>query len=422
MFEWENLGRPSEWECLACSGAVSVTVAVQTDESAVAPVESENIGLDLRGLAATPEELEAQQETLDAYVELEKTARLEEEQTNIFPVVRGIDFLKRPVTPVSAYVENLLYAGCISGLVADAKAGKTTLMWGAIRAILRGEKFLGKPTKMGRILYVGEQGEVSFRHQMIERCPKGWYEEILGHPNFFLLLPEDHKFRMNPDLPNSPWMDAGNWEQRYGIWRQAVQQVKPDVFILDTFGQYADMPMGGENDSAMINNRLFALKQLRTLRPTLASIVLHHTTKTKTNKNSLYLMLKDIRGSGGFAGALDHIVMMNRNENAEPKNRRYISTDGRMAEQKKFALDWSTEGEYNVVEDVLENNPQSLILFAVERNPGLMNLSINKMVEALAKQGIAVTRHQVARFKKARREVEKDVAEAMMPKIDRSSV
>ncbi|HWF39918.1 MAG TPA: AAA family ATPase, partial [Candidatus Acidoferrales bacterium] len=140
---------------------------------------------------------------LEGLIESEKARWAEK----IWPVVRGIDFVKRPVTPAKAYVEDFLYAGCLSALIADAKAGKTTLTWAMIRAMLHGDVFLGKPTKRGKVLYISEQGEISFRHQLQRRCPEGWYEQILGNPEFYMILPEDHKLK---DVL-SQTVDASGW-------------------------------------------------------------------------------------------------------------------------------------------------------------------------------------------------------------------
>ena len=352
---------------------------------------------------------EAERDALIAqYEEKVIESKVTEEAEDCFPAIRGIDFLNRPEVPVTAYIPDFIYAGCLNATIGDAKVGKTTLEWAKVIAMLTGGTFLERQCTPARILYISEQSEVSFRHQLENSGHASWHELILKHPNFFLMLPEDHKNKVGSTIIN-----ATDWKQRMMAWTEAVKKVKPDVFILDTFAAYAGLSENGENDNAAINARLFDLKQLRTIRPSLAIEILHHTTKTKGAGRFKYLDLSVCRGASAFAGALDHAVILNKptmKGNDIPRTR-YIHIDGRMTPEKKFAVSWDQgTGLYNEIPDVGDNfqnsgtsdtsndgNIQERIAALIAEEPGLTDCSIRRFVDALADRGLTGVSYRQAR-------------------------
>jgi AAA domain len=394
MFAWEKPVGPPTWECFACSSTKNISnvephVVALEESDEITPSKAQELEeLEEQRLydeilkEADPEtwaEMQEFKRQANAY-QAEHESRVKiEEQRNIFPVVRGVDFVKRPKIPVEAYVPKFVYAGGVNWFCAAAKAGKSTLTWAMLRKMLRGEPFLGQPTRGQQILYVSEQGEISFRRQLEERCPKGWFMDIVNHPNFYMLLPENHVYR---EPGNGKVVAAGSWEKRLNsIWTPAVESIKPDILVLDTFSSYAALPQNGENDASLISSRAFDLKSLCSINPTMAILILHHTTKTK-RANGPYLTLTDIRGSGGIAASGDHIVLMNRLGN--PKLRkRFMTLEGRMCDADRFVIDWTEAGEYESVEaekeesitSMIEPGPsiQDQIATAVEKRPEFRN-------------------------------------------------
>ena len=375
-------------------------------------------------LETTPEDIELQRQhiaheeaeyadKIATYEKLVKKADEAAEQENCWPAVRGIDFFNRPRVPVQAYIPDFIYAGCLNATIGDAKVGKTTLEWAKVIAMLTGGVFLNRQCTPAKILYISEQSEVSFRHQLENSGHATWHQLILKHPNFYMMLPEDHKYKLRDE--GSP-MNAADWKTRMMAWTQAVKNVKPDVFILDTFAAYAGLGENGENDNAAINTRLFDLKQLRIIRPSLAIEILHHTAKTKGAGRFKYLDLSVCRGASAFAGALDHAVIVNKpsTKGTEIPRTRYIHIDGRMTLEKKIAINWQRDdGTYIEIPDTGDNFQNSgtgedesysgddlsaRIQALVDAEPGLTDCSIRRFVDALADRGLKVSYRQARKF------------------------
>lgn len=78
--------------------------------------------------------------------------------------------LKRPTSPITAYIKDFLYAGAITVFAEEPKAGKTTFTLRALGALTRGDEFLGEKLSPTVTLHATEQTEVSFASQA-EKVP-----------------------------------------------------------------------------------------------------------------------------------------------------------------------------------------------------------------------------------------------------------
>lgn len=235
------------------------------------------------------------------------------------PAISAADLFKRPPIPVKSYVPGIVYAGSLNLIGGEPKAGKTTLVLYVVNAIASGKNFLGAETRQTNCLYVTEQNEISFRQEG---------ESIIGfstNPNIFILLPEH--------------CPAGSWESRIQFWGERLDATKSGVLVIDTFGSFASLPPGGENDAACIADRLMALKQLYKSRSSLGIVLVHHIRKPSVDPRfppKEFADLRDSRGSTAIIGGIDHAVMVTKATGYE--RIRNLHTEGRFLPENKFSI------------------------------------------------------------------------------------
>jgi len=309
---------------------------------------------------ATPQQLEAWHEFLEEeakaptaeelaikqWEECQLAEAIAERNAKTYPAIAGITLLMETDVPTEAYVPEFIYTGALNALVGSPKAGKSTIVWSMLLSMMRGQPFIGHKTVPGKVLYITEQSKISFKKQMKERLPQGMYEAIVGHPRFMLMTPREH-WTEPVEGKSSPILD---WPDRLDWWTKAINAVHPSVFVIDTFNQYAAYDTeGGENDNANVAARMLELNNLKRDHPALAVLLLCHTNKAASARGKGYLDLVDIRGGSAFAGAMDHVVLLNRlptPANQPPSRERYVHLDYRMTEESKFMVEWQPDGSY----------------------------------------------------------------------------
>ena len=221
--------------------------------------------------------------------------------------------------PITSYAKGFVYAGSLNLIAGEPKAGKSTLVWYIINALALGTKFLGQETRKANVLYVTEQNEVSFRQETVG---------IAGfstNPNVYILLPET-------GLPPT-------WAGKVEYWDEKLKATHSNILVVDTFGSFAGLPPGGENDSACIADRLMALKQLYKTRPSLGIILVHHIRKPSADPRfpaKAFADLRDARGSSAIVGGVDHCLMLSKA--IEGERIRNIHTEGRFEPESKLQV------------------------------------------------------------------------------------
>ena len=271
-------------------------------------------------------------------------------------------FLLEKDIPIQAYVPDFIYTGALNAIVGSPKAGKSTIVWAMLLAMMNGKEFLGKKTVPGRILYISEQSDRSFKTQMKDRLPNRMYERIVGHSKFSLMTPDDHWKMIDKQVANSNGNGSHSekvsvpiltWRDRLDWWKKAVKAVNPSVVAIDTFNQYAAYDgESGENDNAMVANRMLELNELKREHPALAVLLLCHTNKASTSTGGKYLNLTAIRGGSAFAGAMDHVVLLNKlhqPDDAPPSRERFVHIESRMTEERSFPVEWLEDGTYQEI-------------------------------------------------------------------------
>jgi len=241
------------------------------------------------------------------------------------PAISVADLFKRPALPVTSYVPGFIYAGSLNLVAGEPKAGKSTLVWHIINAISQGTSFLDKESRKTNVLYVSEQNEVSFRQETAN------IPGFTKNPNIFVLLPEV--------------CPAQAWSERIEFWNEKLHATQSNILVIDTFGAFAVLPPGGENDAACIAERLMALKKLYRERPSLGIVLVHHIRKPSTDPRyaaKAFADLRDARGSSALAGGVDNCVMLTKEETFT--NIRNIHIEGRFIPEEHCSIALTEKG------------------------------------------------------------------------------
>jgi len=242
----------------------------------------------------------------------------------------------------------LVGEGLITELDGKAKrAGKTTLLLSLSCAILRGQSFLGQPTRHSPVVYLTEQSGPSFKHNLRSAG-------LVDGDAFHIL-------RWNL---NSGWV----WKDLVPEVLKKVDDVGARLLIIDTLPQFSGVRGDEENragEALEVMEPLMVATQRK-----LAIVISRHDRKSGGEVGD------SARGSSAYAGAVDIILHLLRPE-AKPGNQRQrvLEGSGRFSDQTPDAL-LITLGEgapqqYSVVgsvDDVKTRDMRVDILAAVPDN------------------------------------------------------
>lgn len=191
------------------------------------------------------------------------------------------------------FIAEYVPADALVDFVGLPKAGKSTLVLALVRAVVKGQPFLGRPTKQGPIVYLTEQSKASFR-ETAKRVG------LLGCPDLHVLY--------YGDTIGTRWPD---------VFPRAIQHAKrvgARLIVVDTLPQWAGLTGDAENNAG---DALAAVRPLQEANARgIAVVVNRHERKGGGS------LANSGRGSGAFAGAMDVIVRITKPEgNADPKVR-----------------------------------------------------------------------------------------------------
>jgi len=197
--------------------------------------------------------------------------------------------------------------GGLTDLVGKQKeAGKTTFVLAMIKAIIRGEPFLGKQVVGGPVVVLTEQGYSSMRTSL----------ERAG-------LMSDHHVHMLFYSDCVPTLAAGEngWARVVHAAEDLVEKTGAVLLVVDTLPQFALRDPGSENDSA---SALAAVRPLHMLASTqhVGVLVIRHSRKAGGS------LADRGRGINAFGGAVD-IIMSLEPYGTNTPNARKIEALGR---------------------------------------------------------------------------------------------
>ena len=213
-------------------------------------------------------------------------------------------------------IPGFVAAGALTDLSANVKMGKTELITRAVRAVLEGVPFLGKPTTQGQVLYLTEQPLVSFR-------------QALGRA---ALLNTDLLVISHGDTRGIDWP---------AIAAEAIRVCKDTgaiLLIVDTLPQFAGLKGDEENDAGA------ALEAMRPLQ--LAAHEGIGVLFTRHDRKSGGDVGDSGRGSSAFSGAADILLSLRRPDGNQRKTLRLLQGLSRFSETPQELLIELTDNGY----------------------------------------------------------------------------
>lgn len=171
-----------------------------------------------------------------------------------------------------------LAAGHRSLLVGKAKAGKSTMLFGLLGAMERGQPFLDRPTTRTRAVVLTEEGESSVR-------------EKAGRFDL-----RDTECLLCDSLGRYSFAEA----LEYAVERAVA--IGARLIVVDTYAAWARLPKEGENDAGVV---LAAMEPVsKACSRGLAVLLIHHANKAGTTVDDA------VRGSTALNGAVDVVALL----------------------------------------------------------------------------------------------------------------
>lgn len=326
----------------------------------------------------TEQHIAAQQAEYDASA---RDAWETELRAPYFPADTMVGLFSRPSPPIKEYIPKLIYAGAMTIIAGDPKAGKTTLLLHALNALASGKDFLwGKTQHPTVILYATEQSEVSFKEQAAQ------VPGLKDQMNFRTLLFEDNRYITQVSDGNKSY-DAKvfptTWEKQVELWKEVIKRNKAKVFIIDSFTAFSNFKVGEGNDSGVVQARGQALKQLLVDTPDLAIIILHHLRKEFNGRGGGDMHARnfsDIANSYALRAMTDMNILIYRpSKKKELERVRTLKMEGRfIRSEETHQVELAEDGKaFSICKKAVREDDdwQEQLLEACIANPELTKLS-----------------------------------------------
>lgn len=183
-------------------------------------------------------------------------------------------------------VNGFLTAGGISVFAGPPKAGKSTLVRQLCKAVCRGQPFLTRDTKRGKVLYLALEEQASLLREQYVKL------DLTEHDEFYL--------HIGPISGQSTHTD----------FEAVILDLKPSLVVIDTmmlFTKVEDKNYAANND---------AIEKLRNIARTTGThiLMIHHS-----NKNPEAEGANAILGSVAIQGAVDCIILFKETGNPQTR-------------------------------------------------------------------------------------------------------
>lgn len=194
--------------------------------------------------------------------------------------------------------QGYLARGALTVLGAREKAGKSSLTWALIAALLSGRDFCGKPTSPTPVVVLTEEPPTSVAEKL-------------------------ERFGIAPDAPLSILTRADvrgrpQWDAVVAAAGAEAERIGAGIIVIDPLAFWAALPPDAENSAGAMTEALRPLLELAGRG--LAVLALHHVDKAHG----------ELRGSTAIGAAADIIVTLTRE--AEAPSRRRLEVVGRFSE------------------------------------------------------------------------------------------
>jgi RecA-family ATPase len=277
----------------------------------------------------------------------------------------------RPKPLVKHYIPDLIFAGSITILAGDPKAGKTTFLLHALGALTQGKDFLGNKLDRHTVLYASEQTEYPFRDQA-EKVPT-----LYDNEQFRVILYEDNVRRVAGTRFNDKTqqnetverlLPPSTWDEQIVFWKEAIQKNKAGVFVIDTLTAFSNFRSGEAFDPGVVQVRLQLLKTLLTDNAQLSIVILHHLRKENNNRGGdvAARSFADIANSYALRAGTDQNILIYR-PSKKHETVRTLKIEGRFSMEHEFQVSLDLKKQEFVrldkpVEDENVQKPQEIIL------------------------------------------------------------
>ena len=223
-----------------------------------------------------------------------------------------------PGQAVDWVVPGLAAVGSITDLMGEPKAGKTTLIFDAARAVAGGTDFLGRPCPQGTVLIVTEQTRTSLAATLDQM-------DWVPGPGVRVVTFDDHS--------GTPF------DEVVRRVRREVRATGARLVVFDTLP--AVSRMGGEVVAAGPVRDVFT--RLRSVSVLGAAVVaVRHTTKASSGRDKPIMSAG--AGSYAFAAEADHVVRYTLV--GDRGGLRRVETVGRLGPPETFDVDRTEGGEF----------------------------------------------------------------------------
>jgi|GEM_PF-3572085 len=194
--------------------------------------------------------------------------------------------------------QGYLARGALTVLGAREKAGKSSLTWALIAALLSGRDFCGRPTSPTPVVVLTEEPPTSVAEKL-------------------------ERFGIAPDAPLSILTRADvrgrpQWDAVVAAAGAEAERIGAGIIVIDPLAFWAALPPDAENSAGAMTEALRPLLELAGRG--LAVLALHHVDKAHG----------ELRGSTAIGAAADIIVTLTRE--AEAPSRRRLEVVGRFSE------------------------------------------------------------------------------------------
>lgn len=244
---------------------------------------------------------------------------------------RSLQFLTAPTLAemsaeqVRYVVRPYLARGNITQLAAIIKGGKTHFALDMVSALLHGSDFVGHATERCPVLYLTEQGVVSFR-VALKRAG------VLDSPDLHLLLHREAR--------------GLAWKEVCELVLAYVVEHKIGLVIVDTLSHWAALPKDAEKDEATARETVAGM--LPWTEAGCAVLAIQHERKGGGEIG------ESARGSTGFGGAMDILLALRRDEAELSPNRRRLAGVTRLDDDLREVVIELVDGHYIMVGEVGE--------------------------------------------------------------------
>ena len=236
--------------------------------------------------------------------------------------------------------------GTIVELIGPPKAGKTTLVFGLIRAHVSHQPFLDRATSGGPVVVLSEQGATSLRAVLARTG-------LATCPDVHVLL---HR-----DVRGHEWQD---------VVETAVarcHEVGSRLLVVDTLPAFAGLAGDSENNAG---DALEAMEPLlHASAEGLAVLVNRHRRKGLSAD-----IADEGRGSGAFSGAVDVILSIRRKEGGARPTIRVLAAASRFDETpEEMYVELGDDGHYTALGDdaaVESAEARRALIEQLETHPG----------------------------------------------------